>query len=145
MWTVSKPTECDLGKWLVEEENLGKVFTKTENWKVLKLNHDVVHNSVQEYINEDCKDISNKDVLNTLSQTLDDSTAKVFKCLDQIKKDNADKKSIPEVNASIKIQSTVKTETPKSFVQHKHESTSTSASKQIISQIKKEDEEWESF
>ena len=144
VWTVSKPTECDLGKWLVEEENLGKLFTKTENWKVLKSNHDVVHNSVQEYINEDCKDISNKDILNTLSQTLDDSTAKVFKCLDQIKKDNADKKSISEVNASIKIQSTVKTETPKSFVQHKHESTSTSASKQIISQ-KKEDEEWESF
>ena len=145
VWTVSKPTECDLGKWLVEEENLGKAFTKTENWKVLKSNHDVVHNSVQEYINEDCKDISNKDVLNTLSQTLDDSTAKVFKCLDQIKKDNADKKSISEVNASIKIQSTVKTETPKSFVQHKYESSSTSASKQIISQIKKEDEEWESF
>ena len=141
VWTVSKPTECDLGKWLVEEENLGKAFTKTENWKVLKSNHDVVHNSVQEYINEDCKDISNKDILNTLSQTLDDSTAKVFKCLDQIKKDNADKKSISEVNTSIKIQSTVKTETPKSFVQHKHESTSTSASKQIISQIKKEDEE----
>ena len=145
VWTVSKPTECDLGKWLVEEENLGKLFTKTENWKVLKSNHDVVHNSVQEYINEDCKDISNKDILNTLSQTLDDSTAKVFKCLDQIKKDNADKKSISELNTSIKIQSTVKTETPKSFVQHKHESTSTSASKQIISQIKKEDEEWESF
>ena len=144
VWTVSKPTECDLGKWLVEEENLGKLFTKTENWKVLKSNHDVVHNSVQEYINEDCKDISNKDILNTLSQTLDDSTAKVFKCLDQIKKDNADKKSISELNTSIKIQSTVKTETPKSFVQHKHESTSTSASKQIISQ-KKEDEEWESF
>ena len=143
VWTVSKPTECDLGKWLVEEENLGKAFTKTENWKVLKSNHDIVHNSVQEYINEDCKDVSNKDVLNTLSQTLDDSTAKVFKCLDQIKKDNTDKKSVSEVNTLNKAQLTVKTETPKSYVQHKHESTS-SVSKQIISQ-KKEDEEWESF
>ena len=143
-WTVSKPTECDLGKWLVEEENLGKSFTKTENWKLLKSNHDLVHNSVQDYINEDCKDLSNKDVLTTLSQTLDSSTINVFKYLDQIKKDNIVKKSISEVNISTKAQSTVKTETPKSFVQHKYETTPAPASKQITSQ-KKEDDEWESF
>ena len=27
-WTVTKPTECDLGKWLIEQENLGKIIYK---------------------------------------------------------------------------------------------------------------------
>ena len=31
-WTVTKPNECALGKWLIEQENIGKSFTKTDNW-----------------------------------------------------------------------------------------------------------------
>jgi methyl-accepting chemotaxis protein len=91
-WSVTKPTDCDLGKWLLEQENSGKSFTKTENWKQLKINHDAVHNSVQDYINEDCKEYSDNNVLNSLSQKLDESTINVFKYLDQIKKDNIVKK-----------------------------------------------------
>ena len=142
-WSVTKPTECDLGKWLTEEENLGKSFTKTENWKQLKLNHDSVHNSVQEYINEDCKDISDKNVLNSLSQKLDNSTINVFNCLDQLKKDNSSKKSVSE-NISHKTQTIAKAEIPKSFVETKNENTPVSSNNQSISS-KKEDDEWESF
>ena len=41
-----------------EQENLVENhLQKTENWKQLKINHDLVHNSVQDYINEDCKKI----------------------------------------------------------------------------------------
>ena len=143
-WSVTKPTECDLGKWLVEEENLGKSFTKTENWKQLKLNHEIVHNSVQDYINEDCKEISDKDVLNNLSQKLDNSTINVFKFLDQLKKDNVAKKSISEVSSSHKTQTTVKTESSKSFVENKRENTHLTSNNQVTSP-KKEDDEWESF
>ena len=142
-WSVTKPTECDLGKWLTEEENSGKSFTKTENWKQLKLNHDSVHNCVQEYINEDCKNISDKNVLNSLSQKLDNSTINVFNCLDQLKKDNSSKKSVSE-NISHKTQMTAKAEIPKSFVETKHENTPISSNNQSISS-KKEDDEWESF
>ena len=39
-WTVTKPTECDLGKWLLEQENSGASFSKHENWKKLKQNHE---------------------------------------------------------------------------------------------------------
>jgi len=85
-WSVTKSTECDLGKWMLEQENSGKSFTKTENWNVLKTNHDSVHNSVQNYINEDCKINSDQSVLNELSQKLDKATFEVFRSLDQIKK-----------------------------------------------------------
>lgn len=143
-WSVTKPTECDLGKWLVEEETLGKSFTKTENWKQLKLNHEIVHNSVQDYINEDCREISDKDVLNNLSQKLDNSTINVFKFLDQLKKDNVAKKTISEVSSSHKTQTTVKTESSKSFVENKRENTHLTSNNQVTSP-KKEDDEWESF
>ncbi len=87
-WTVTKPTECDLGKWIVKQENIGTSFTKTQNCKNLKLNHDLVHTSLQEYINEDCKEISDSNLLKDRSVSLDKATVEVFKCLDQLKTDN---------------------------------------------------------
>ncbi|MFW2568781.1 cache domain-containing protein [Aliarcobacter butzleri] len=87
-WSVTKPTECDLGKWLIEQERNAKHFTKTQNWKDLKTNHEIVHNSIQEYINEECKDSSNNEVLNSLAHKMDNAIFEVFKGLDQLKKDN---------------------------------------------------------
>ncbi|MCG3676820.1 cache domain-containing protein [Aliarcobacter butzleri] len=87
-WSVIKPTECDLGKWLIEQERNAKHFTKTQNWKDLKTNHEIVHSSIQEYINEECKDSSNNEVLNSLSHKMDNAIFEVFKGLDQLKKDN---------------------------------------------------------
>nr|WP_323596206.1 cache domain-containing protein [Aliarcobacter butzleri] len=87
-WSVTKPTECDLGKWLIEQERNAKHFTKTQNWKDLKTNHEIVHSSIQEYINEECKDSSNNEVLNSLSHKMDNAIFEVFKGLDQLKKDN---------------------------------------------------------
>ncbi|MCT7582190.1 cache domain-containing protein [Aliarcobacter butzleri] len=87
-WSVTKPTECDLGKWLIEQERNAKHFTKTQNWKDLKTNHEIVHSSIQEYINEECKDSSNNEVLNSLAHKMDNAIFEVFKGLDQLKKDN---------------------------------------------------------
>ncbi|MCT7911844.1 cache domain-containing protein [Arcobacter lacus] len=109
-WSVTKPTECDLGKWLIEQEKNAKAFTKTQNWKDLKTNHEMVHNSIQEYINEECKDNSNNEVLNSLSHKMDSSIFEVFKGLDQLKKDNLVENKIEK---EIFTESNVKTSTPK--------------------------------
>ena len=95
-WSVTKPTDCDLGKWIIEQEQKGMSFTKNQSWKNLKEHHEVVHNSVQNYINEDCKDEPNRDLLKKLSEQLDVSTIEVFKSLDQVKIDNI--KAVSETN-----------------------------------------------
>ena len=134
-WSVTKPTECDLGKWITEQENCGKSFTKTQNWKDLKSNHEIVHNSVQEYINEDCKIDSDKTLLNGLSQKLDNATFEVFKSLDQLKKDNQ-----MEDNSFIKVEKKEKIE----FKNEIKVKTDTKKTTQIVASSK-DDDEWESF
>ena len=142
-WSVTKPTECDLGKWLIEQENSGKAFTKTENWRHLKLNHDLVHNSVQEYINEDCKELSDSSLLNNLSQKLDNATLEVFKALDQLKKDNNFEES-----ASLKKQfstPTINLDKIEKQVKPVLKVSASSEKTKIVSSKTKDDDEWESF
>ena len=146
-WSVTKPTDCDLGKWLIEQENSGKSFTKTENWKQLKIYHDSVHNSVQDYINEDCKEYSDNNVLNSLSQRLDLATVEVFKCLDQLKKDNIVKRTMIESNLENRVAPSQKPSVAKTF-EHKSTSVHSTISHQktnVITSSKKDDDEWESF
>jgi methyl-accepting chemotaxis protein len=145
-WTVTKPTECDLGKWIAEQENNSKSFTKTENWKNLKLNHDLVHNSVQGYIDEDCKGSLNNSIAYEYSQKLDSATAEVFKALDNVKKDNTitEKIEISRISSKSEVvkkeqyQEPVKTVPSRPVITEKTKSN-------IITSSKKDDDEWESF
>ncbi|RBQ29723.1 cache domain-containing protein [Aliarcobacter vitoriensis] len=132
-WNITKPTDCDLGRWIIEQEKQGISFTKAQNWKKLKEYHESVHNSVQEYINEDCKDISDRDILQNLSQQVDISMFEVFKCLDQLKKDNIVKAS-NEIKKDVKFENT-------SLIEQKV-SNKESQKKFISSNT---DDEWESF
>ena len=148
-WTVTKPTECALGKWLIEQENTGKSFTKTDNWTQLKTHHNLVHSSVQDYINEDCKSEPDTKLLNNFSQDLDTATSNVFKSLDQLKKDNVLVKKLeinsenltpkPEVKIQKKEISKDTYKAPiKPIVSEKSKPTT-------ITSSKKDDDEWESF
>jgi methyl-accepting chemotaxis protein len=148
-WTVTKPTECALGKWLIEQENSGKSFTKTDNWSQLKTHHNLVHSSVQDYINEDCKAKPDSKLLNNFSQELDTATSNVFKSLDQLKKDNIFVKKI-------EMNSENFTPKPEAKIQKKEISKDTynAPTKPIVSEkskpttitsSKKDDDEWESF
>lgn len=86
-------------------------------------------------------------MLNNLSEKLDSATIEVFKCLDQIKKDNViENKQYAEKTNKDKSSVTVQTE--------KRFSNSTSKSINITANIKKstvitpstkDDDEWESF
>ncbi|MGJ0323428.1 cache domain-containing protein [Aliarcobacter cryaerophilus] len=134
-WSVTKPTDCDLGKWIVEQEQKGMSFTKNQSWKNLKEHHEVVHNSVQNYINEDCKDEPNRDLLKKLSEQLDVSTIEVFKSLDQVKIDNI--KAVSETNIN-----EVQTLQNKNQLQAK-ENIEITNKKEFKSSSK--DDEWESF
>ena len=148
-WSVTKSTECALGKWLIEQENTGKSFTKTDNWSQLKTHHNLVHSSVQDYINEDCKAQPDTNLLNNFSNALDSATSNVFKSLDQLKKDNVLVKKL-EINSE---NFTSKTEVK---IQHKEISKDTykapikpivseKSKPNIITSSKKDDDEWESF
>jgi methyl-accepting chemotaxis protein len=134
-WSVTKPTDCDLGKWIIEQEQKGMSFTKNQSWKNLKEHHEVVHNSVQNYINEDCKDEPNRDLLKKLSEQLDISTIEVFKSLDQVKIDNI--KAVSETNIN-----EVETLQNKNQLQAK-ENIEITKKKEFKSSSK--DDEWESF
>uniref|UniRef100_UPI000A735D14 CZB domain-containing protein n=1 Tax=Aliarcobacter cryaerophilus TaxID=28198 RepID=UPI000A735D14 len=134
-WSVTKPTDCDLGKWIIEQEQKGMSFTKNQSWKNLKEHHEVVHNSVQNYINEDCKDEPNRDLLKKLSEQLDISTIEVFKSLDQVKIDNIKKVSETNINEVETLQN-------KNQLQAK-ENIEITNKKEFKSSSK--DDEWESF
>ena len=138
-WTVTKSTECDLGKWIIEQENSGKSFTTTENWRTLKTNHEIVHGSVQDYINEDCKEYSDRHNLTAFSQKLDLATMNVFKALDQVKKENIieDTSVNKEQFVSKKSYETPKVTSPKP--------THTQAKTSVVHSTTKDDDEWESF
>ena len=125
-----------------------ELLSPAGNLEKLKLNHDAVHNSVQDYINEDCKGISDKDMLNNLSQKLDNSTIEVFKCLDQIKKDNVveNKQYVEKITKEKSVaptQNSVKT-----FENNAHKTINTTTSNKkptVITSSTKDDDEWESF
>ncbi|MCT7512435.1 cache domain-containing protein [Aliarcobacter cryaerophilus] len=134
-WSVTKPTDCDLGKWIIEQEQKGMSFTKNQSWKNLKEHHEVVHNSVQNYINEDCKDEPNRDLLKKLSEQLDVSTIEVFKSLDQVKIDNIKEVSETNINEVQSLQN-------KNQLQAK-ENIEITKKKEFKSSSK--DDEWESF
>ena len=143
-WTVTKPTECDLGKWLLEQENNGKSFVNTQNWKELILNHNLVHSSVQDYINEDCKAQPDEKTLVEFSSKLDNATSEVFRTLDQLKRDNI---VIKKEEVSKVINSTTKKEPEKKqFSKPASPVTTTIKPKaDVITAKSKDDDEWESF
>ena len=148
-WTVTKPTECALGKWLIEQENSGKSFTKTDNWSQLKVHHNLVHSSVQDYINEDCKVQPDTNLLNNFSNTLDSATNNVFKSLDQLKKDNIFVKKIETTSEDFSSKPLIKTEKKEISKDAYKAPTKTIVSEKtksnVITPSKKDDDEWESF
>ena len=87
LWTVSKETECNLGKWILESESKNEAFTKTQNWKHLKEVHHNVHKGLQDIIIENAN-ASNNETLGKQAHELDESISEVFWTIQQVKRDN---------------------------------------------------------
>ena len=49
-WSVTASTECNFGKWILEQEKENSDFTKIGSRKEMKDYHEKVHHSVGEYI-----------------------------------------------------------------------------------------------
>jgi len=78
--------ECNLGKWIDQQERESKEFTKTSNWAHLKEVHANVHNGVQSVITDN----ASNNISAVLSTTLDVDKAisDVFWTIQQVKRDN---------------------------------------------------------
>jgi len=85
-WTVTSPTNCNLGKWIKECENKDELFTKTQNWKNLKEHHSDVHEIVQKYIHQDAQKASNFE-LRISAEKLNNAMTSTFNSIDIIKYD----------------------------------------------------------
>ena len=89
-WQVTTSSECELDRWIKESEQNSKIYTKTENWKRLKISHNNVHNGVQQYIDMDSRKDSNFELRNE-SEKLTESMTEVFASLDIVKVENCKK------------------------------------------------------
>ncbi len=87
IWTVVDHHSCALGKWIDKSEKENKKYTQTQNWNLLKINHQKVHDGVQHLINENAANATN-DVLNQISSDTEKAIINVFTALDTVKIDN---------------------------------------------------------
>ncbi len=159
-WQVTKETECDLGKWILEQEKNASAFTRTSNWTELKNHHARVHGEVQEYINLNANKASNNDLI-SVSKNIELSTKSVFKCLDIVKVDYC--KSAPKSNAVPKVEKVLASHTTAKKEEVKLSKPSLAPKKEpykpktdsvisskasktnVITANNNDDDEWESF
>ena len=81
---VVGPTQCNLGKWIIAQEDANESFTQTSNWAKLKEVHVNVHGGVQNIINNNAKD--DLQMLDDMLD-IDKAVADVFSTIEQVKKD----------------------------------------------------------
>ncbi len=86
VWKVKTDHECNLGKWIVEQEQKNMPFTKTSNWNDLKHYHHNVHNGMQDIVEFNANDNINEMLKESLK--IDESIYNVFKSIQQVKREN---------------------------------------------------------
>ena len=84
-WRVATEHECNLGKWMDQQERNNESFTTTSNWNKLKDFHAGVHKNVQSVIDNNSKD--NTSVILQLSHDIDKTISDVFWSVQQVKRD----------------------------------------------------------
>ena len=86
-YKISTCKECNLAKWLSEQENKGESFTKTNNWVELNKSHALVHENVQKFIDLNA-DYATNDTLLAIGNEIEKATEEVFNHLDIVKQEN---------------------------------------------------------
>jgi methyl-accepting chemotaxis protein len=84
---VTSHTECQLGKWIQEMELKDASFTKTQNWKNMKKEHQKVHDGIKDFIDTNQNNADSL-ILIPKAYQVEDSISKVFNALNIVKKDN---------------------------------------------------------
>ncbi len=79
---VKKPTECDMGKWILANE--GTELSKTPTWEKLKKEHNLVHHMVQDVVDLYADGYENGQII-SVTENLEIHMTEVFKTLDELK------------------------------------------------------------
>lgn len=74
---------CNMGRWILLCEDKNEIFVKDERWKVLKENHQKLHEKMQEYMTQNSKRVENK-ILKNSAIEIEDITIKIFDNLNDI-------------------------------------------------------------
>ncbi|XPS41142.1 methyl-accepting chemotaxis protein [Aliarcobacter butzleri] len=86
-FTVKNHHECNLGKWI--DENQDKKFAKSKEWEDLKLAHKNVHNLVQEVVNLYAQKSDNKQIFE-VTKEIEENIETVFDLLNRIREINCE-------------------------------------------------------
>ena len=86
-FTVVTHTQCGLAKWISDQESQNNNFTKGSNWSKLKEEHELVHSSVQEYVDATIDFAANETLLD-IGNKIELATENVFSTLDIVKQEN---------------------------------------------------------
>jgi len=154
-WNVKTASECELGRWIAEQESQGHKMIQSSEWSYLKDVHDKVHKNVQAYIDSNANKASN-DVLGKIAHDIEANTNAVFNALDKIKsvKCSFDKHDDNEIKAleTISENTTINKQEVFKFENNKNQTIEHQVSNNINKPQLKEvvvsnddDDEWESF
>jgi len=83
---VATDHECNLGKWIDDQERSGKEFSKNANWSKLKEVHAKVHGGVQSMVDANAQ--GNSTQVSQDSIEIDKAISEVFWTIQQVKRDN---------------------------------------------------------
>ncbi len=86
-FTVKHHTECDMGKWLIANEN--SEFAKTQLWQEIKDSHRKVHNMMQDTVDLYAENYENGQIV-AVTENLEYQVNEVFTMLDKLKEHNCD-------------------------------------------------------
>ncbi len=86
-WSVVKPTECTIGKWIAQKEKEGTQYTKSSSWENLKKVHTRYHQSIQDYLDKNAKNEANT-TLTQYSNQIENDISTIFDLLNELKKTN---------------------------------------------------------
>lgn len=82
---VTPPTQCDLGRWMREQEEKRAEFTQTPAWSVLINDHNKIHALAQEYVDQNASGVPSAELDDTATQ-LERATITIFNSLDGVKR-----------------------------------------------------------
>ncbi|RXJ69561.1 chemotaxis protein [Halarcobacter ebronensis] len=145
-WSVNSATNCNFGKWILEQEKENCDFTKVTIWEEMKEYHEKVHNSVEEYVNLNAKKAPNNE-LEKVSRDLETYTAKLFDIMDMIKVERCKNISNDETktNESSKKESKKVEVSPIPVPKKEEKPTKVKSEPKQVVANNHDDDEWESF
>ncbi len=82
---VTPPTECDLGRWMREQEEKRTAISTTPAWSVLVNDHEKIHALAQEYVDKNAEGAPSTQ-LEDIATQLEHATVNIFNSLDGIKR-----------------------------------------------------------